>query len=170
MLSVGPLFFPLLLLITGCATSSGLLVERWYMNDAKGIIAPLPGEYWELVSQNGTRLAFRHRVSSAGILLNTTCGRDEHLSLPLLTRHLFFGFEQKEILEQEEVKIQGIPALKSLLRAELQGMPLQIASYVIRYRSCVYDFVYYAHPQDFATGLPDFERMVREVRLIPQEG
>jgi hypothetical protein len=111
-------------------------------------------------------LTLAHMQLAAGITISVTCHQERDVPLDILTRHLFFGFKNIEILQQAPQALNGLPALKTVARARLDGREVQLHSYVVRRDSCIYDMVYFASPQDYPRGEPSFERMVAGFRFL----
>ncbi len=106
-------------------------------------------------------LELRRPASRAGILANATCeGRAPTRPLPVLARHLTFGIQGREVLEQSEETVAGLPAVRVLLRGRLDNVPVTVEAYVVKGERCVYDLVYVAPPSEFARGKMDFETVL----------
>ncbi len=106
-------------------------------------------------------LELRRAASRAGILVNATCeGKAPGRSLAVLARHLTFGIQGKEVLEQSELTVAGHAALRLGLRGRLDGAPVEVEAYVVKGERCVYDLIYVAPPAEFAGGAPDFRALL----------
>ncbi|MCZ7625345.1 MAG: hypothetical protein M5R38_05490 [Candidatus Methylomirabilis sp.] len=108
------------LLLTACA--AGQLRGHTYINEAKGYLALLPSDGWNVEMDNEADLVLRHRSSQAGIVVNATC--DETLPnrpLEIVMRHLFFGIREKEILRQDRRTTSQGEAVEVVVRGELGG-------------------------------------------------
>jgi hypothetical protein len=71
------------------------------------------------------------------------------------------GTTDRTVDSQEVVPFDGREAMHTLLRAKLDGVPMQYDLYVMKKDGCVYDIVYVASPDRFAQGSPEFERFAR---------
>jgi hypothetical protein len=155
-----------LLSLTSCRATVGQVVGRQFVSPAYGFEVPLPGEEWQPVPDEPSVLTLTHPQLAAGITISVTCGQERDVSLNILTRHLFFGFKDMEVLQQESQAINGVPALETVARARLDAHEVQVHSYVVRRDGCVYDMVYFASPQDYARGEPSFARMMAGFRFL----
>ena len=125
----------------------------------KGYRVALPaGGGWEVAPDARADLELRRPASRAGILANALClGKAPTRSLTILARHLTFGIQGREVLEQSELAVAGHPAVRVLLRGRLDGAPVEVEAYVVKGERCVYDLIYVAPPAQFAAGRADFE-------------
>lgn len=149
----------------GCRAAAGRVVGQRFISPMHAFEVPLPGDDWKPVSGGESVLTLTHTRRAVGISINVTCERDRHVPLNVLSRHLFFGFKEKEVLLQEPRSLNGVPALKTVLRGRLNSQELQLDSYVIGRGDCVYDLVYFANPADYAEGEATFEQMVAGLRF-----
>lgn len=125
----------------------------------KGYRVALPvGREWEVVPDGRADLELRRPASRVGILANATCeGKPPARPLAVLARHLTFGLQGREVLEQSELTLAGHPAVRVLLKGRLDGAPVEVAAYVVKGERCVYDLVYVAPPAEFAGGRAAFD-------------
>jgi hypothetical protein len=137
-----------------------------FISSAYAFEVPLPEDEWQLVLDEPSVLTLAHPYLAAGITISVTCDREADVPLNVLTRHLFFGFKDMEILRQEPQALNGVPALKTIARARLDAREVQLYSYVAQHDGCVYDMVYFASPQDYSRGEPSFERMMAGLRFL----
>ncbi|MGH8070952.1 MAG: hypothetical protein ACRERE_38115 [Candidatus Entotheonellia bacterium] len=152
--------------LAGCRATVGRVIGQQFVSPAYAFEVPLPGDEWQPVAGEPSVLTLTHAQLAAGITISVTCDRERDVPLNILTRHLFFGFNHMEILQQELQALNGVPALKTVARARLDAREVQVASYVVRRDGCVYDMVYFANPQDYSRGAPSFERMIDGFRFL----
>ncbi|MBI3327817.1 MAG: hypothetical protein HYZ81_14085 [Nitrospinae bacterium] len=152
--------------MNGCGAAVGRVVGQRFVSPAHAFEVPLPGDEWRLVSGGQSVLTLAHRQFAAGIAISVTCDRSRDIPLNILARHLFFGFKAKEVLLQEPRALNGIPALKTVVRGLLNAQDVQLSSYVIMHGGCVYDVVYFANPLDYRHSEAAFERMVAGFRFL----
>jgi predicted Zn-dependent protease len=153
--------------LQGCSAATGRLVGQEFVSPRYAFAVRLPEDAWQVVANEPSVLTLAHTQLAAGITINVTCDQQSRAPLDILTRHLFFGFRDVDVLRQEPQVLNGVPALKTVARARLEGREVQLSSYVVRHAGCVYDLVYFASPPDFPGGEADFERMVAQFRLRP---
>jgi hypothetical protein len=155
---------PLLLaaaLFGAVACSAGLQGDVFHGDGFAFRIGALP-EGWQRVDVSHAALAFRDTRDGGTIVLNGRCGIDgEDVPLEALTQHLFLRFTEREIQEQGVVPFDRREAMRSVLTAKLDGVPMQFDVWVLKKDGCVYDLAYMAAPPRFARGAAEFERFVR---------
>jgi hypothetical protein len=155
-----------LLSLTSCRATVGRVIGQQFVSSAFAFEVPLPGDEWQPVSDEPSVLTLTHQYLAAGITISVTCDREADVPLNILTRHLFFGFKDMQILQQQPQALNGVPALKTIARARLDAREVQLYSYVAQRDGCVYDMVYFASPQDYPRGEPSFERMMAGLRFL----
>ena len=127
-------------------------------------VGPVPPG-WRRIQVEGADLAFRDDERSGSTLFNVRCGqRDDDAPLTALTAHLIMGTTEREFDAQDTVPFDGREALHTLLRAKLDGVPMQYDIYVVKKDGCLFDLVYVAPPGRFAEGAVDFEHFATGVR------
>jgi len=151
---------------TSCRATVGHVVGQQFISPAYAFEVPLPGGDWRSVPGEPSVLTLAHTQLAAGITLSVTCQQAHDVPLDILTRHLLFGLKDIEILQQAPRVLNGVPALETVARARLEGRELQLHSYVVRRDGCIYDMVYVASPQDYASGEPGFGRMMGGFRFL----
>ncbi len=129
-------------------------------------VGPVPPA-WRRVSIDGADLAFRDDARSGSALFNVRCGnRDDDAPLEALTAHLIMGTTDRVYDSQETVPFDRREAMHTLLRAKLDGVPMQYDIYVMKKDGCLYDLVYVAPPDRFAEGSADFERFAQGLQTV----
>jgi hypothetical protein len=147
------------LLGAGCsATLQGDTVE------GKGFafrVGAIP-ESWRRLDVSHATLAFRDERDGATVVVNARCGLDgEDVPLESLTKHLFLRFTEREIQDQRVLPFDHREAMRSVVTAKLDGVPMQFDVWVLKKDGCVYDFAYMAAPPRFPRGAEEFDRFVR---------
>jgi hypothetical protein len=155
-----------LMSLTSCRATMGRVIGQQFVSPAYAFEIPLPGDEWQPVPDEPSVLTLTHSQLAAGITISVTCDWERDVPLDILTRHLFFGFKNMEVLHQEPQAINGVPALETVARARLDAREVQVHSYVARRDGCVYDMVYFASPQDYSRGEPSFTRMMAGFRFL----
>jgi hypothetical protein len=152
--------------LTSCRTTVGQVMGQQFVSPLYAFEVLLPGDDWRPMADEPSVLTLTHTQLAAGITISVTCHQERDAPLDILTRHLFFGFKDVEVLQQASQALNGVPALETVARARLDGREVQLHSYVVRHDGCVYDMVYFAHPQDYPRGAPSFERMMAGFRFL----
>lgn len=121
---------------------------------------PVPSS-WQRTNVEGTMLAFHDRAGGGAINVYSRCGLDgDDVPLSALTNHLLIGFTERDIADQKVVPLDGREAMRTLVRAKLDGVPVALAIYVLKKDGCVYDLVWVSSPERFEAGLPSFDGFV----------
>ncbi len=129
-------------------------------------VGPVPAE-WRRVSIEGADLAFRDDGRSGSALFDVRCGsRSDDAPLSALTQHLIIGTTEREYDAQDTVPFDRREALHTLLRAKLDGVPMQYDIYVMKKDGCIYDLVYVAPPGRFGEGAAAFERFASGLQTV----
>lgn len=155
---LGPLLKAVILVSSGCG---GLRGDVYHGPGYAFRIGPLD-EKWQRIPASHAALAFRDEEDGSTIVVNGRCGVDgEDVPLDALTHHLFIRFTEREILEQAVVPFDRREAMRTVIRAKLDGVPMKFAVWVLKKDGCVYDLAYMAAPARFDRGAPRFDRFVR---------
>ena len=155
-----------LMSLTSCRATVGQVIGQQFVSPAHAFEVPLPGDEWQPVPDEPPVLTLVHTQLAAGITISVSCDQERDVPLDILTRHLFFGFKNMEVLQQAPQALNGVPALETVARASLDGRKVQLHSYVVRRDGCIYDMVYFASPQDYSRGEPSFARMMAGFRFL----
>lgn len=159
------IFMALLALLAYPACGGGSSFRAGVFRDSEATYALGDvGSGWERVSVEGENdLAFRHPEHGAIVQVNASC--DPALDIPLeaLTNHLLIGFTEREEIEpQERVPMDEREALRTHVRAKLDGVPRELLLHVLKKNGCVYDFALVAPPgAPFEATRPSYEAMLR---------
>ncbi len=154
--------------LTACG--AGRIIGRTYTNEAKGFAVQLPPNSWSVETGQEADLVFRHKDRQAGIVVNATCGEiPPDRPLAIVSRHLFFGIQEKEILRQEQRTGPEGEVFEVVLRGELGGRELLLHGYTLKGPGCVYDLVLFASPEDYSEVNGEFEALVRRFQLLRGE-
>jgi hypothetical protein len=149
-------------LTTGCGAGGPRLDANIYRDGAVAFrIGDVPGD-WHPVHVDRATLAYRDDGRRASILLDARCNqKDDDVPLVALTDHLMAGTTQRTIASQETIPFDGREAMHTVLRAKLDGVPMDYDVFVYKKDDCVYDFVYVAEPAETrGDGMRAFEQFV----------
>lgn len=125
---------------------------------------------WQTVDVSHSALSYEERASGALVLVNGRCDRDgEDVPLKSLTQHLFIRFTDREGEVEKVVPFAGREALRTELSAKLDGVQRKFVVYVAKKDNCVYDFVYFAPPESFSSGVSAFDAWVSRFEILPRE-
>jgi hypothetical protein len=158
------------LLLVGCA--HGEVVENGVLHkgDLSVLLGPVPGG-WERLRVEGADVAYRDAAREGSALVVVRCGeRDGDAPLSVLTGQLIMGTTERELVSEEVIPFDGREALHTVMRAKLDGVPMQYDIYVLKKDGCVYDLVYVAPPGRFPEGAADFRRFARGLHATSARG
>ena len=102
-------------------------------------------------------VAYENPDTGGIISLNSLCRKYSDASLESLTANLVRGIGKRELIDQNEIKVDGAKALDSVFSGEVDKVPLRIRTVVLAKNSCTYDFIYVAIPKRDHDGGRAFE-------------
>jgi hypothetical protein len=167
-----PLRLPLLaaVLLGSAGCSAGLQGDTFHGEGFAFRIGALPPS-WRRVDISHAALAFRDERDGGSVVLNGRCGVDgEDVPLDALTQHLFMRFTEREIVDQRVVPFDRREAMRTIVTAKLDGVPMKFETWVLKKDGCVYDVAYMAAPLRFDRGAEEFERFVRGFATVSAQG
>lgn len=129
-------------------------------------LGPVPTS-WRRVGVEGADLAYRDDEREGSALFDVRCdapGQDAPLSI--LTEDLIMGTTERDVEVQKVLPFDSREAMHTVLRAKLDGVPMQYDIFVMKKDGCVYDLVYVAPPSHFPSGSGDFERFAAGLRTL----
>ncbi len=155
---------PLLLALSLCAACGGAgSYERGvFRGEATYHVDPPGGDWRRIEVEDQNDLAWVHAQGGAIIQVNGSCAAALDIPLVALTNHLLMGFTQREYVgEQELFELAGREALRSHVRARLDGVPRELLLVVTKKNECVFDFALVAGPgAEFEAARGTFEAMI----------
>ncbi len=156
---------------SGCAHASSSFTEDVLSKgDLRVQVGPVPGS-WRRIDVDSADLAFRDDSRQGSVLVNVRCGQhDDDAPLSSLTEHLIMGTTERTFETEEVIPFDRREAMHSVMRAKLDGVPMQYDIYVMKKDGCLYDLVYVAPPDNFAEGATDFERFAKGLHSPPGLG
>lgn len=157
--------------VAGCAhASSNFNDDVLTKGDLRVQVGPVPSS-WRRIDVESADLAFRDDSRQGSALFNVRCGQhDDDAPLSSLTEHLIMGTTERTFETEEVVPFDRREAMHSVMRAKLDGVPMQYDIYVMKKDGCLYDLVYVAPPNHFAEGAADFERFAQGLHSPPGLG
>ena len=109
-------------------------------------------------------LAWTHEGHAAIIQANASCNPGLDIPLTALTNHLLIGFTERELATQELVPMDGREALRTHMRAKLDGVPRELLLVVLKKDGCVYDFALVAPLRGFTPARASYDAMLQSFR------
>jgi hypothetical protein len=148
-------------LLAGCGGGRHLVGSVYRDDEASYRIGPV-GRAWSSLDVEGEGdLAWHDERAGAVVAVNASCDPGADVPLTALTNHLLAGFTQREVVSEELVPLDGREALRTHVRARLDGVPRELLFYVMKKDDCVYDLGLVTPPgSNFEDALVDFEPFV----------
>ena len=136
--------------------------------DARYAVAP-PGAGWTRVEAAGDNdLAWREPALGAVVQTNARCTPDLDIPLEALTAHLLIGWTEREDRQEERIPFDGREALRTELRAKLDGVERGLVFVVMKKDGCVYDFALVAPPSRLAEARAAFDEVLGSFTTQPR--
>lgn len=125
-----------------------------------------PGAGWQPVRNlKDVQVAWTHRELGAVIEIHAQCDGQGDSSLDQYTDHLRIDWTDWDVESQEQTRLVGRAALRTVVRAELDGVPRHNEVWVVKKNGCLFDLHYSADPSHFEAGRADFARVVEGFRF-----
>jgi hypothetical protein len=127
----------------GLTACGGAMFDgRVFRNDELSFrVSKIPTE-WRPIDADGSLLAFRDEQIPASMEVSGRCGKDgDDVPLEALTHHLFLQFTDRTVESETRVQLDGREALRTELKAKLDGVEKHFTVFVLKKNGCVYDFV-----------------------------
>jgi hypothetical protein len=178
--------FVALALILGCfGCASGLRGDAyvppfqpvWRPQKLPSYRVGLPGPAWEVMRDKGLQVAWRHSTDSSVIQVYGECEQHGDSDLEDFTDHQRIDYSAWKIVEEPtgDLDAKGRPrmrrmqyyttiaereALRTTVRANLDGVDIMIEYVVLKKDGCLFDLTYIARPQTFDQHVGDFQRVI----------
>jgi hypothetical protein len=123
-------------------------------------VGPLGPAWKSVMREDG--MAGDFNAANGGIILSNASCRDDAEAAPLvsLTAHLLVGYTERHERYSGIVALASREALRSVIDAKLDGVPVVLDLYVFKRNGCVFDLSYAAPTAGYDAGLADFQRFV----------
>ena len=131
-------------------------------------VGPL-GPEWKSVTQEDGGVGYFNATLGSVILSYASC-RDDAEATPLssLTAHLLVGYSESHERSADLVPFAKREALRTVVDAKLDGVPVVLVLYVFKSNGCIFDLSYVARPARYEAGLADFGRFVEGFLQLPR--
>jgi hypothetical protein len=162
----------LLLLASGCATTNGSFKAGWFTRTIH-LEGPAGRSSQTLRYRTGPAQAgwgigpappgdFAYYNASLGatVYADSSCGKKyDDSPLTVLSNHLTMGFEDVEQVDQSAGELSGRGSLERISKANLDGVPVMLATTVVKKDICVFDLILIARPDSFEAALADYRSL-----------
>jgi len=113
---------------------------------------------WYRIKLGIAAINFRNDRLKSTISTDAFCEQAfDDAPLNALTRHLFAGLQDVKVEKETPFTMSDRGALRTTLRASLDGVPVKIETVVVKKDWCLFDFYLVSPPETFSSALPDFE-------------
>ncbi len=147
-------------LIAGCTARQGRFAGgRYFSRDLVYMVGELP-DTWQRGDMPTADVAFDNADLGATIYVDNSCRRYADASLHVLANHLFFGFEDIDILEQEILEMDDREALRRVAEARLDGVLVKVGVTVVKKNTCIFDLVVISPKDNFDSAYFDYAGVV----------
>ncbi len=94
----------------------------------------------------------------ATIVTDALCGpKYDDGPLPRLSQELYQRLQSRKMTKETNLTLDGREAVRTQGEGLMDGVPIRMDVVVMKKDSCLYDFIYFAPPETFASGTGDFE-------------
>lgn len=132
-------------------------------------LGPVPLNMRE-VKTDDARVAFQNDQAGATVAIGARCDQEsDDVPLQALVQHLFLQFEDRTILSTNEFSLDGRAALRTELKARLDGVWRHFVVVVMKKDNCVYDFLHVDGGGDSTTlrqSRADFSKMIEGFTVL----
>lgn len=157
--------FALVVLLSAC--TSWRIRDGWFIQYEKGYRIALPPGGWRPEPSESADLFLVGPGGDRGMVATATCGDAVTRGpLEILAKRVLSGLWPREILEQGEVTVAGLPGRRLLLLATVADRRLKVATYTLRSGGCLYDLAAFAPATGFDAMAPIFVRFLQSFTLI----
>lgn len=146
-------------LLLACVASGQFANQKYHRGKVSYRVGPLPA-LWQRLQFRGADVVFRSSTGGT-IAISGQCPGNEDVPLDVLTNHLLFGIANHQEPSRSLFTLDSRQALRTHLRGELDGVPIELELVVLKKDGCTYDLQLIAGPQHFASCLRDFEAFVQ---------
>jgi hypothetical protein len=158
-------------LLAGCATSGSFEGQVYRGPEVSYEVGSLQAGWRRVEVARENDAAWSHGKLASVVQVNASCNPELDIPHEALTGHLMIGFTEREYESQQRVPLAAREALRTHVRAKLDGVPRELLLYVLKKNGCVYDFVLVGPPDErFDRARDDFERLVQGFGTRPAEG
>ncbi|MCX4244692.1 hypothetical protein [Paraliomyxa miuraensis] len=125
-----------------------------------------PGPQWQPVRNlKDVQVAWVRREIGGVIEIHAQCDDQGDSSLDQYTDHLRIDWTSWDVETQEQTRLIDRAALRTIVSAELDGVPRRNELWVVKKNGCLFDLRYSADPPHFGDGQGDFANVVQGLRF-----
>ncbi len=148
--------------LTGCR--GGLMGGMFTRDGVSYRVVEPAGSEWRRVAFEDNDLAWMSSTTGHVMSINATCTGHEDPPLQVLTNHLMIGFTDREVVRKTPFELDGRDALRTLIKAKLDGVATSLELVVLKKNGCVHDFTYVSPVGREGTYQKEFDALVSGFR------
>jgi len=122
-------------------------------------------EGWKKTEVKGLATAYYHAEYGATAGVAPLCEGINDYTLGSLAQRELVGLEQREILEEKRVLVDGREALEWIVKGSVDGVEMRVNMVVFRKDGCVYDLNLVSKPESFDKARAEFQGFVTGFKL-----
>lgn len=120
-------------------------------------VGPLPAE-WKRTSFSYRAILFNHAEKNRTITVSAFCkGSFDDAPLQVLTNQLLYNVTGQKQRTRKSLMLDGREALRTVVAGRVDGALVMLDAVALKMNECVFDFVYVSQPEDYESGVSDFE-------------
>ncbi|MBL8942331.1 MAG: hypothetical protein JNK45_04240 [Myxococcales bacterium] len=125
-----------------------------------------PGAAWrEVRKAEHVQVAWVNDAAGAVITIHAQCDEQGDSSLEQYTDHMRIDWTGWKVLSQQQERLIDRAALRTVVDAELDGVPRRNEYVVVKRSGCLFDLQYSARPDSFDSARPGFVQVVEGFRF-----
>lgn len=121
---------------------------------------------WEKTKVKGMAVAFYHSEYGATAGVAPVCQGVSDSTLESLAQQELVGLEQRELVEESRVSVDGREAIDWVVRGSVDGVLVLVNLVVFRKQGCVYDLNLVSRPETFERARTEFRGFVAGFSLL----
>lgn len=123
---------------------------------------------WAPTKVDGLAVAFYHAAFGATAGVAPICEGVPDSSLESLAQQELIGLEERRILEENRVAVDGREAVEWVVAGSIDGVEMRVNLVVFRKGPCVYDLNLVSSPEGFERARPEFKAFVAGFQVLEQ--
>lgn len=147
-------------LLVACGTSRTFSGGVYEDAEVRFEVSPPSSDWTAIDVRDSNDLAWHHAGLDAILQANGSCNPRLDIPLSALTNHLLIGFTDRERVDEEILSLAGREALRTHVRARLDGVVRELTFVVVKKNECVYDFAVVAPPGQFPEAVRAFDSLL----------
>jgi len=129
-------------------------------------VGELPPDWKRMKVGSYRTVAFYNDALKSSIETDAFCDSSyDDASLKVLTTHLFFNIQDRQIKWEKSFMLDQRGALRSMAQGKVDGVPIVLDTVVIKKDECLFDFALVSEPGHYAKAALDFETFFKGFRF-----